>query len=62
LLLKGVKQRSSAVHLDGSADGAVMEGELTVKARAFASAPASGRDHVIGRRCESKFKVKLRKG
>ena len=64
LLLKGVKQPVEVPFTwTYSADGAVMEGELTVKRGAFGiGAGEWAASNVIGADVKVKFKVKLRKG
>ena len=63
LVLKGVKQAVEVPFTwTGSADGAVMEGELTVKRGAFGiGAGEWAETDVIGADVKVKFKVKLRK-
>jgi polyisoprenoid-binding protein YceI len=63
LLLKGVKQPVEVPFTwTGSADDAVMEGELTVKRGAFGiGAGEWAASNVIGADVKVKFKVKLRK-
>ncbi len=64
LVLKGVKQPVEVPFTwTGSADGAVMEGELTVKRGAFGIGIGEwAATDVIGADVRVKFKVKLRKG
>ena len=64
LVLKGAKQAVEVPFTwTGSADGAVMEGELTVKRGAFGiGAGEWAATDVIGADVKVKFKVKLRKG
>jgi len=64
LVLKGVKQAVEVPFTwTGSADGAVMEGELTVKRGAFGIGTGEwAAADVIGADVKVKFKVKLRKG
>ena len=63
LLLKGVKQPVEVpFSWTASADGAVMEGELTVKRGAFGIGTGEWAEtNVIGADVKVKFKVKLRK-
>ena len=64
LVLKGVKQAVEVPFTwTGSADGAVMEGEFTVKRGAFGIGTGEwAAADVIGADVKVKFKVKLRKG
>ena len=64
LVLKGVKQAVEVPFTwTGSADGAVMEGEFTVKRGAFGIGLGEwAAADVIGADVKVKFKVKLRKG